>query len=367
LAGSDGARVLVVDDTEVVRRMICRALSAGGYEVDAAATFTEASALDPACYDALLIDVNLGAHRGTDLLDVLRSKDPAATGRCLMMSGGLMDGLPAGVARLAKPFKVEELLDAVRALGEPRAPGGLGGEAVLTTGSGAAALGSPQPDENRSGARGPAPAWQLLDIVRRVRAQEQEELADFLHDGPIQELTAMTLEVQLLRRSLPPASLSSRSAETLEHIQQQLDVATSALRRLMDGFPPFARPEDSLADAVRQRTARLVAEPLGLDIGAAATALRPSEALLVADILELVLRGTVAAAAARVHAKIWSDENLIQLEVTVADVAAGRQAVVDLAAAQAWLDRLASALGARAHCGLSGQQWRASLTIDRLS
>jgi hypothetical protein len=63
--------------------------------------------------------------------------------------------------------------------------------------------------------------------------------------------------------------------------------------------------------------------------------------------------------------RIWSDENLIQVEVTVADLAAGGPAVLDLAAWRAWLDRLASALGARAHCGMSDQQWRASMTMDR--
>jgi DNA-binding response OmpR family regulator len=368
LVGSGNARVLVVDDTDVVRRMICRALSAGGYEVDTAATYAEASGLDPACYDAMLIDVKLGAYRGTDLLEVLRSKDPAAAGRCLMMSGSLTDGLPEGVACLAKPFKVQELLDAVRALDEPRASAGPGKEAMLTTDSGAAALASRAPDENRAGAHGSASAWLLLDIVRRVRAREQEELADFLHDGPIQELTAMTLQVQLLRRSLPSASLSSGSAQTLELIQQQLDVAASALRRLMDGPSPLAPTATSLADAVRQRTARLVAEPIGLDIAAEQTALRPSETRVVADILELVLLGTVAtAAAARAHAKICSDENQIKIEVTLADRAPGSQAVVDPAAGTAWLHRLAAALGARAHYGMSDQQWRVSMTIDRQS
>ena len=40
----------------------------------------------------------------------------------------------------------------------------------------------------------PAPHL-LLDIVRRLRARERGYLADLLHDGPIQELAAVPLEL----------------------------------------------------------------------------------------------------------------------------------------------------------------------------
>ena len=114
-------RVLVVDDVDEVRSLIRRILSAGGYEVDVAATLAEARGMDPGRYDVVLVDAHLGAERGIDLVDEMRSADPAAAGRCLVMTGGAIVVLPDGVACLLKPFQLGELLDAVRALLQPDA------------------------------------------------------------------------------------------------------------------------------------------------------------------------------------------------------------------------------------------------------
>jgi signal transduction histidine kinase len=40
----------------------------------------------------------------------------------------------------------------------------------------------------------------LLDLMRRLRARERGYLADLLHDGPIQELAVVTLQLSELRR-----------------------------------------------------------------------------------------------------------------------------------------------------------------------
>ncbi len=95
-------RVLVVDDTEEMRKTIHRALSAGGYQVDVAATLAEAEAKEPGGYDAVLVDAQLGAERGIDLVERLRSKDQTAAARCVLISGGIPDRLPEGTAYLAK-------------------------------------------------------------------------------------------------------------------------------------------------------------------------------------------------------------------------------------------------------------------------
>jgi DNA-binding response OmpR family regulator len=71
-------RVLVVDDTEEMRRTIRRALNAGGYQVDVAGTIEEAEAKEPGGYDAVLVDAQLGGQSGIDLVEKLRSKDRAA-------------------------------------------------------------------------------------------------------------------------------------------------------------------------------------------------------------------------------------------------------------------------------------------------
>ena len=75
-----GPRVLVVDDTDEVRTLIRRALAAHGYRVDAAATLAQASALDPAGYDAVLVDAHLGAELGTDLIETMLARIPLPPG-----------------------------------------------------------------------------------------------------------------------------------------------------------------------------------------------------------------------------------------------------------------------------------------------
>ena len=114
-------RVLVVEDTAQMRAVLNRALGRAGYRVDLAATLTEARGMDPGRYDAVLIDANLGAERGTDLVEELRARDEAAIGRCLIITGGSLAALPDGVASLAKPFQLTDLLGAVRALHQPPA------------------------------------------------------------------------------------------------------------------------------------------------------------------------------------------------------------------------------------------------------
>jgi CheY-like chemotaxis protein len=113
---SDVPRVLVVDDIDEVRVLIQRTLSTSGYEVDVAATLAQARAMDPGGYDAVLVDAGLGADRGVDLIEALRAENPAAARRCLVMTGGAVNGIPAGVACLTKPFHAAELLNAVQAL-----------------------------------------------------------------------------------------------------------------------------------------------------------------------------------------------------------------------------------------------------------
>src|SRR5689334_1777809 len=109
-------RVLVVDDTDEVRMLIRRALAAHGYQVDAAASLAQANALDPAGYDVVLVDAHLGAEMGTDLIEAMLAQDPAAAGRCLVITGGSTAIVPSGVACLPKPFRPADLLHAVRTL-----------------------------------------------------------------------------------------------------------------------------------------------------------------------------------------------------------------------------------------------------------
>jgi CheY-like chemotaxis protein len=373
-----GLRVLVVDDVEEVRILIQRALGARGYDVDVAATLAEARRLDPGGYDAVLVDAHLGSERGMDLVDALRSEDPQAVERCLVMTGGATDTLPDGVARLAKPFQLGELIDAVRALHEPdavpvpgpqpgiapgsaRQPGiapGPGRRLGVAPGSGADPLASVPPGGSRP-AGDAAQTWRLLRVARRLRARERHELVDFLHDGPIQELTAVTLELQMMCRSVPPAP-------RLDAVLHRLSAAAGSLRWLVDGPWPFLEPEVRLAPALQQRTAWLLAAPVTVDADEHAAGLGTAEVCAVADVVELMLLGMVTAhPPAQAHVAVGTDEHMIQIDLTLTSAAGDDQAIGDPATARAALHELAAALGASLHARLRGRRWRARIGLPR--
>ncbi len=69
----------------------------------------------------------------------------------------------------------------------------------------------------------------LLDIVRRLRARERSHLASLLHDGPIQDLAAMALELGELRRALRESQSGASDA-----IERRVDAIGRELGRLQD-------------------------------------------------------------------------------------------------------------------------------------
>jgi DNA-binding response OmpR family regulator len=115
-AGAAAARALVVDDNALIRRLVSQVLAGAGFVVDAVSTIDAALQREPAGYHVLVIDVRLGAERGTDLVETLRRRNPLLPSRCLLMTGGLGDSLPGDVAVLVKPFDPDDLVAAVRSL-----------------------------------------------------------------------------------------------------------------------------------------------------------------------------------------------------------------------------------------------------------
>ena len=382
-------RVLVVDDVAEMRTLIRRVLSADGYQVDVAATLAEARSLDPAGYSAVLVDAHLGSEHGNDLIEELRSADPAAARRCLVITGGPADAGPAGLAFLAKPFRAADLLDAVHSLPQP-AP--------------------PQPDPSSSGPPGPGPASpepappepappepapaelrpprsaqppavpragpqsgssrdpqppspaqirHLLALTRRLRARERRELVGFLHDGPIQELTAGTLEAGMMRRWAPAGPVPR-----LDAVLRQLDAAAGALRWLVDGEWPFMQPEVRLASALRQRSAWLLAGSLTTDIDASCAELAASDVPAVVDVAELMLLGMLPEhGPVRAHLAVRGQPQLIGLELALTPPRAPGQPMGDPAPAQAAVRDLAEALGSEAHTDCQAECWRARIAL----
>jgi CheY-like chemotaxis protein len=352
-------RVLVVDDADAMRTVVRRVLSGSGYEVDVACTLAEARAMDPGNYEAVLVDVRLGSERGIDLVEELRSQDPAAAGRCLVMTGGATGMIPDGIAYLAKPFEPGELIKAVLALHQPDtvpAPGQRPEAAPdADAPSPASGLGASQPSA------GTPCGWKLLELTRRLRDRERGEQADFLHDGPLQELTAATLDLHLMRRSAPAAT-----AQSVDAVLRRLDIAARSLRWLVAESGSFRVPETDLAACLQQRTAWLLARPITVSTGPWPVGADAIDALAITDVVELMLLAMAdAGPSAQAHVAVRTEKDLTLIELTFTCAAEGGQRFGDPTAARALLAELASALLTDADMELDEQQWRAQFTLRR--
>lgn len=401
-------RVLVVDDLDAMRTLISRTLMLHGFLVDDAATLAEARQMYPARYDAILVDAHLGPERGTDLIEAVLAEDPAAASRCLMITGGNPGLLPDGVACLAKPFRPTQLLAAVRALHRPaistpssprsrvsgiKPPPGAAPPAPRTPeatrpdppSAGPSAPRAPGPARpHRPGAdplrrrmpeaarptlrrstglpvppaTGPArphpptacsSCWPLLRLARGLRAQDRDDVADLLHDGPIQELAAAALSLQMVRGS-PPGD-----AGQFDAVGQQLDAASRALRWLIDTRLPLPEPGTGLAAAVRQQVAWLAVAPVTVDTRGLPDALDAAAVAALVDVAELVLAALVTGGrAARAHIALSAKDCLTWAEVDLASTGDG--AAAGNTAARAALADLTSALGSTAWTDFRGQR-----------
>jgi CheY-like chemotaxis protein len=353
-------RVLVVDDADAVRTVVRRVLSGSGYEVDVACTLAEARGMDPGKYDAVLVDARLGHERGMDLVEELRSQDPAAAGRCLVMTGGAIGLIPDGIVYLAKPFEPGELIEAVRALHQPGPVPAPGRRPAAAPDSGAPSPGT-APGASQPPAGSPR-GWKLLELTRRLRDAERGEQADFLHDGPLQELTAATLDLHMMRRSAPAAT-----AQSIDAVLRRLDIAARSLRWLVAGSGAFRVPETRLAVCLQQRTAWLLATPITVSTGPWPVGADEIDPLAITDVVELMLLAMAGAGPrARAQVAVRAEEDLTRIELTLTPAAEDGQTLGDPATARALLAELASALPADADMDLGGQQWRALITLRNL-
>ncbi len=364
-AGGPGPRVLVVDDTEAVRVLIRRVLTRSGYQVDVAGSAREARALSPGRYDVLLIDAHLGGEPGTALIEELRAADPDSAQRCLLVTGGMADRAPAGVACLSKPFRPADLLSAVDAM---RSATGYGRSAIKDPAGSAAGRTSsaPGPMGRAAAAAGrpatPPAAGQLLASIRGLRAAERVAVADFLHDGPVQELTAATLTVDLLSRLAP-----DEARPYAEQIRRHLDAATRPIRRLMDQAGPAAQAGSTLDSQVQRHTAWLPFSPVTVrDLRSPATP-GPDPAVIV-DIVELALHALAhSAPPARADIEIQPGEQVLGIMLTITPLDGAAVPAADPAAAETALAQLAAALGGTVQASLGAFPWRVRLGLTGTS
>jgi len=122
-SGESGATVLVVDDEPSVRRLLASLLRPQGYVVEEAATVDEAEArLRGPLPDLVLLDVNMGARSGHEVLLALRSQAATRLLPVVMLTGAAtreekLRAIHEGVTDfIAKPFAAEELIARVRSL-----------------------------------------------------------------------------------------------------------------------------------------------------------------------------------------------------------------------------------------------------------
>jgi len=115
------ARLLIIDDEELVREYLRKVLKDAGYEVDTAVNGREGlSAFRKKPADLIITDIFMPDADGLEVIMQMKSTNPSV--RIIAMSGGgrnsNLDFLAAAesfgaIATLNKPFTKKELLNAV--------------------------------------------------------------------------------------------------------------------------------------------------------------------------------------------------------------------------------------------------------------
>jgi hypothetical protein len=119
VARTGGLRLLLLEDTGAVRETTRRLLERAGYDVDVAPE-GEAGLRQFAAraYDLVLTDMRMPGTSGVELATRLRAQRPSLP--LIFLTGyateEVPDGLRPGTMTLLKPFRAQELLEAIEAL-----------------------------------------------------------------------------------------------------------------------------------------------------------------------------------------------------------------------------------------------------------
>lgn len=114
-------RILIVEDEDRLRELVCRSLERVGFVADPVGTVDEArAAIATASYDAIILDLGLPDEDGLALLRDLRGRRNMTPTMILTARDGVDDrveGLNAGADDyLLKPFAMPELIARIKAL-----------------------------------------------------------------------------------------------------------------------------------------------------------------------------------------------------------------------------------------------------------
>lgn len=112
------ARILLVDDEEIVLRSISALLAGEGHETVAKLSVSEAlEAMEAAEFDLLITDIRMAPIDGMELIRIVHERKPGFP--IIVISAYTADkvkdeGFKQGcTAYLPKPFRVQDVLDAV--------------------------------------------------------------------------------------------------------------------------------------------------------------------------------------------------------------------------------------------------------------
>jgi PAS domain S-box-containing protein len=103
----------------------------------------------------------------------------------------------------------------------------------------------------------------FLESTVQAIEQERKRVAAELHDGPVQQLTALDLRLERARRSLDPASAGPQR-EAMEAVQTRLREEIQGLRAMMSGLRPPVLDNMGLAAALKDHLAA-IARNTGLE------------------------------------------------------------------------------------------------------
>jgi len=120
----EGRRVLVVDDDDVFRNRLCRALTQRGWQVNSAQNGDEAIAIaGKANSDLALVDLRMPGMDGIDLVEKLREQNAAVTIIVLTGYGSIPTTISAmkkgADYYLSKPADADQILAAFERLQAP--------------------------------------------------------------------------------------------------------------------------------------------------------------------------------------------------------------------------------------------------------
>jgi DNA-binding response OmpR family regulator len=116
--------ILIIDDDEQMRNLLCRAMEYAGFEVEAAADGRKGLRLfEENSYGLVITDLIMPEQEGMETITFLRKNHPGV--KIIAISGGGRIGpetyLPAALelganAAFAKPFPIDDLINTVKEL-----------------------------------------------------------------------------------------------------------------------------------------------------------------------------------------------------------------------------------------------------------